>query len=460
MEKTRYFSLLQVANSVRKTLGERYGSAFWVQAEINKLNFYQYSGHCYPELVEKKEGKVIAQMNSILWKSDFQRANQKFLEVLKEPLKDGIKVMLLARITFDPVHGIALQITDIDPSYTLGDLERERQMTIDRLKAEHLFDRNKALKLPLLPQRLALISVETSKGYADFLSVIEGNPFKYAFFHMLFPSLLQGEKAITGILSQLERIRKVKHHFDAVVIVRGGGGDVGLSCYNNYELARKIAGFPLPVLTGIGHATNLTVVEMVAHSNAITPTKLADFLLQQFHNSAVPIQHARDTLQSLAPRLIAEEQKFIESEIRHFRNGTGKLLLHKKHVLGGIGDKIRRTAAERIQQAKVFLAGNNLSLSKIPQQFMAQQRRDLNLRKEFMFKDLARHIKSRELELDALSKQVDALDPKNVLRRGFSITLLNGKAIRSGDQLHLNDQITTRLFEGELTSKITSVNNE
>src|SRR5690606_36413833 len=196
MPEMKIFSLLQVANSIRKTLSERYTSSFWVKAEMNKLNLYQYSGHCYPELVEKENGKVIAQMNGILWKTEYLKANKKFLEVLKEPLKDGIKILFLARITFDPAHGLALQILDIDPAFTLGDLEREKQETIDRLKNEGIYDRNKKLPFPILPQRIAIISVETSKGYADFLSVIDGNPWKYKFFHFLLPSLLKGEKAV------------------------------------------------------------------------------------------------------------------------------------------------------------------------------------------------------------------------------------------------------------------------
>lgn len=159
---------------------------------MNKLNFYKQSGHCYPELVEKKDGKIIAQIKSHLWRDDFNRVNNNFQRILKEPLKDGIKILFQAKITFDPVHGLALWIIDIDSSYTLGDLEREKQETIKQLKEEGIFNKNKTLNLPLLPQRIAIISVETSKGYADFLKVIETNSWNYKFFHILFPSLLQG----------------------------------------------------------------------------------------------------------------------------------------------------------------------------------------------------------------------------------------------------------------------------
>ncbi|MDO9028037.1 MAG: exodeoxyribonuclease VII large subunit, partial [Candidatus Roizmanbacteria bacterium] len=257
-------SLLEVTQSIQKTLSERYKSSFWVKAEMNKLNLYPQSGHCYPDLVEKKDGKVIAQMRATLWKDDYIRINNSFQRILKEPLKNGVQILFSAKITFDPAYGLALRIIDIDPSFSLGELEREKQETIERLKKEGIFNKNKEQKLPLLPQRIAIISVETSKGYADFLKIIDENSWGYKFFHFLFPAFLQGEKAIESIGHQLKRIEKVKSHFDVVAIIRGGGGDVGLSCYNNYQLASEVALFPIPVITGIGHATNETVLEMLA----------------------------------------------------------------------------------------------------------------------------------------------------------------------------------------------------
>ncbi|HEY9489810.1 MAG TPA: exodeoxyribonuclease VII large subunit, partial [Chryseosolibacter sp.] len=175
------FSLLEVTTSIQKTIALRYTSSFWVKAEMNKLNYYPHSGHCYPELVEKMDGRVIAQFKSTLWKDDYNRINENFLSVLQAPLKDGIRMLFCARITFDPVHGLALRITDIDPIFSLGELEREKQASIERLRKEGIFGRNRSLDFPLLPQRLAIISVQTSKGYADFNKMIEGNPWGYKF---------------------------------------------------------------------------------------------------------------------------------------------------------------------------------------------------------------------------------------------------------------------------------------
>src|SRR5690606_34833838 len=195
---------------------------------------------------------------------------------------------------YDPVHGISLRILDVDAGFTLGDLEREKQETIAKLKEEGIYHQNKQLPFPLLPARIAIISVETSKGYADFLKIMDHNDYGYRFFHFLFPSLLQGERAVEAMLAQLRRIRKVQKHFDVVAIIRGGGGEVGLSCYNDYRLAKAIATFPLPVLTGIGHATNETVAEMVAYTNGITPTKIAEYLIRVFNDFSFPLEKASD----------------------------------------------------------------------------------------------------------------------------------------------------------------------
>ncbi|MCX8473571.1 MAG: exodeoxyribonuclease VII large subunit, partial [Sediminibacterium sp.] len=294
-EDKQIFSLSMVANSISKTLKERYKQLYWIKAEMNKLNYYSYSGHCYPELVEKKDQKVIAQVKAIIWKTDFIRINKIFSEVVKEELKDGIKILFQASITYDAVHGLSLIIQDIDPQFSLGDLEFEKKQTIEKLNQLHLFHTNKEKKLPLLPKRIAIISVQTSKGYVDFMNLLQEIKKKYVIDTYLFPAILQGSEAITTIIQQLKNIAKLKNHFDAVAIIRGGGGDIGLSCYNHFELCKEICSFPLPILCGIGHATNETVCEMVAYFSGITPSKLASFLIQKyddFNNKMIQMQHS------------------------------------------------------------------------------------------------------------------------------------------------------------------------
>ncbi|SFT02007.1 exodeoxyribonuclease VII large subunit [Sphingobacterium wenxiniae] len=405
------FTLSEVARSIQKTIADRYKSLYWIKAEMNKLNHYTHSGHCYPELVEKKEGKVISEMRSILWKTDYQRINQHFIKILQEPLREGITILFQAGISYDPMYGLSLKIVDIDPTFVLGELEKEKRESILRLQTEGLFDANKRLPFPLIPKRLAIISVETSKGLSDFFKIIRNNPWGYLLECTLYPALLQGDKSIASIINQLKVIAERIEEYDAVAIIRGGGGDVGLSSYNNYLLAKSIAIFPIPVLTGIGHSTNETVSEMVAYKNAITPSELADFLIQKFHNFAIPTDEAKQRI-ILACQAIFQQQENRLQQISQSLNWNGKSLLSsEKNKLANIEQRL---------------------------QLFSRQL-----------------LKDRFSELAHLSRIVNMANPTQLLRRGFSITKINGKAITSIEQIQENDDIETWVHDGKINSKVT-----
>lgn len=409
----KIFTLSQVAGSIKKTLSDRYKSSFWVKAEMNKLNLYSHSGHCYPDLVEKREGKIIAEMRSVLWKGDYQFINQRFIDVLQEPLKDGITVLMLVSITFDAVYGVSLRVLDIDPSFSLGELAKEKQESINRLIKEEIFDSNKKLTFPLLPKRLAIISVETSKGLADFLKIIDNNVWNYKFEYQLFPALLQGDKAPASILSQLKYIRDSYFNFDAVALIRGGGGDIGLTCYNNYSLARELAQFPLPILTGIGHATNETVSEMVAFKNAITPSELADFLIQRFHQFAVPVLEAEEFLLKKVPSLIQEKKREVYQLSRQFQLASQNAL--------------------RTQNTEITMLQNAIKI-------LAKQR-----------------LNTEENALKSVERQVNLLHPNNVLKRGFSLTYQNGKLVKDINSINAKEELVTQFYDGEVRSIIKTI---
>ena len=402
---------------------------------MNRLNHHPPSGHCYPELVEKKDGRIIAEIGSNLWKDDYRRINDNFLQVLKEPLKNGITILFQAKIIYDPVYGLRLRILDIDPAYALGELERERLETIDRLKKEGIFDINRRLTMPLLTKRIAIISVETSKGYSDFIQTIEGNQWGYRFFHMLFPAILQGERSASSIIAQLRRIRRVLHHFDAVAIIRGGGGEVGLTCYNEFHLCREIALFPIPVITGIGHSTNETVSEMVAFESAITPTDLADYLLRQFYDFALPVQRAAEILADRSRRTITEEQTRLMHAVRYFRSVTGHMLLKNRH------DCRQAEQSLRLHSATLLRLG----------------REESSRAAELLTDRLPRWLSTTRRELEHIEKTVGLLDPRNVLKRGYSITYREGQLLTGQGELQPGDRIRTVLADGEVHSIVETV---
>lgn len=405
------FSLLEVSKSIQKTLAERYKSLYWIKAEMNKLNHYTHSGHCYPELVEKQDGKIVAEIRSTLWKADFTRINNNFLKIAQEPLREGITMLFQASISYDPMYGLSLRIVDIDPTFTLGELEKEKLDSIRKLKEEGIYEANKSVPFPTLPKRLAIVSVETSKGLSDFYKIINQNPWGYRLECTLFPALLQGDKSIPSIINQLAIIADKIAEFDVVAIIRGGGGEVGLSSYNNYLLARAIAIFPIPVLTGIGHSTNYTVSEMVAYKNAITPSELADFLIQKFHNFSVPIDKATESIQQLISTRFKEE-----------RNTLAQMATHIQWV----GKRELQTARANIQQIQHELA----ALIKL-------------------------RFYEHKTALAHTERIIQLSDPRRLLKQGFSITKVNGKLLQSIDQISPGDLIQTMVEDGEITSTVT-----
>lgn len=449
------FSLSEVAQSIKATLSKRYTSSFWVKAEMNKLNHFAHSGHCYPDLIQNENGKTIAQLRGFIRKTDFLRINQLFLNTLNEPLKDGITILFSASITFDSSYGLSLQIHDIDPIFTLGALEREKTETIENLKKEGIFERNKQLSFPLLPKRIAIISVQTSKGYADFMNLIESKADRFRIEHMLFPSNLQGDQAIIQIQKRMKEIEQNASHFDLVAIIRGGGGEVGLSTFNNYQLSKAIAEFPLPVLTGIGHSTNFTVSEMVAHTNAITPSALAEMLFECFERF--------DTSISRAIMLIKNQKQQIQLQENALKNLQKWLLKltsdsidSEKKSFDTLANQINNQSKQKIEFENYSLFSHLSRLELSAFETIRKEKQHTQIAIINVEKFTALSFQKQKLAIEKAQYSIGILDPRNVLKRGYSMTLLNGKAIKNFSDLRVGEDLTTILHEGEIKSRIES----
>ena len=429
-------SLSQLTAGIAKVFDENFPAPLWIKAEIAKLNLYPSSGHCYPSLVEKEKGTIKAEMRGTIWAADYSRINGNFIKITREPLKEGILILFRAYVKYHPVYGLSLQIIDIDPSYTLGEMAREKMETIEKLKKEGLFDRNRQLELPLLPKRIAIISVKTSKGFSDFINILENNAWGYSFSCVLFPALLQGDKAVESIAGQLEAIGRVASHFDVVAIIRGGGGDVGLNCYDNYLLSKEVAQCPLPVITGIGHSTNETVVEMVAGFNKITPTDVAYFLIQMFHNFSGRIQVSQEKILSFTRELLEEEKRRWGDDCRRLLLQTGNLMKSEQNRLQLAGSRLRFKPGLLTKEHQIKLMNTTDWLAMRVTQYFAGKSQYLN----------------------ALDEKLQLLDPQYILKRGYSITYLNGKPLTDNIGLQPGDEIQTRLYHGNIYSEVKSKN--
>ncbi len=404
------YSLSKLAEGLRFAIYRAFPDQFWVQAEIAKLNIYPRSGHVYLDLVEKDGGVTLAQMRGIIWANDYSAIREKFERETREPFREGLKILFLARFNFHASYGLSLWISDVEPSFTLGDLSRLKRQTIERLRQENLFDRNKQRLIPSLPLRIAVISAETSKGYLDFIQVIRQHQIAYRFEITLFPALLQGDKAVESIREQLLRIldpglqmpdnlisgtrvqsgiRHPASGFDLVAIIRGGGDEIGLTCFDNYELAKDICTFPLPVVTGIGHSTNETVVEMVAALNRITPTEVAYDLLARLDQVYEQLSRYSESLHTFTRGFVRRHLSDIEHQLKSLR----------------------------------LLASHFFS--------------------------------SRKSLLSGLESQVRSLDPKKILQRGYSMTYDHeGRILKDASAVNAGDKIHTELANGTIKSTV------
>lgn len=448
------YSLSDIAMSIHRVVERTYPQPYYIKAEILKLNFYPHSGHCYPELVEKDGKDIKAEMRAVIWASNYQRINQRFQQITGEPLKENINILCLASIEYSPKHGLALHIQDIEPTYTLGEMVKNRNAVIERLKKEGVFTYNKNLDMPLLPKRIAVISVETSKGYSDFITTLNSNRQGYRFETELFPSILQGDKAIVGITGRLAEIESRLSEFDCVVIVRGGGGDVGLSCYDDYKLAQRVATFPIPILTGIGHSTNLSVTDMVAHTYNITPTDVAFSLIQYFVLFDEQVQSCYSRMIDCAKRMIAEEKSALADLEAARKVAVPHALSKHRQQLSNMTQQLALSAKEMLIVQNGILNNRADSLARSCTFLFNNVREQLLLAEKQLPTLGYQQISSEQEKISNLEEKIRLLHPDNILKRGFSITQLNGKSVTNAAELKSGDELTTLVYQGSVTSVV------
>ena len=456
----KVYTLSQLGESIERMFASKYNKVYWFKAEISKLNYYPHSGHCYPLLVEKVNGRTKAEFRAMIYKDTYQKIREKFRAVAQAEPADGMNILFSARVGFHSLYGLNLTILDIEPGFTIGEMARERAQTIQKLKSEGLYTRNKQHKLPVVVQNIAVISVKTSKGYTDFAQTLKQDKIGAGIAITLFPALLQGDKAVQSINLALDQLISTKTKFDAVAIIRGGGGETGLNCYDNYELTSRLAKFPLPVCTGIGHATNETVAELVAWTNKITPTALAQFFIEHNCKFVERVDEAKNRLLSRVSQILREANTKLNTLDRFcvkfgqikLREEQRKLILLQQKLHYSSKGFIKKHDTVLLQQSAAKMAS-------VIQRNVLQQRIALQAQMRKADTNARKNLTSHQLALKHLETQVRLLDPRTILRRGYSITRSAGKTITSINELRENDIITTSLADGELTSRIIKTNS-
>ena len=382
-------SLYSLNSLVRSAISDALPLRYWVTGELSEVRETP-AGHCYIELVQHDEEtqEIVAKARGTVWSRTYSLLRPYFLEQTGQPFAAGLKVLLQVSVNFHELYGFALDVCDIEPAYTIGDIARQRQLIIKRLTDEGVIGLNKELEIPLLPQRVAVISSATAAGYGDFCDQLLNNRYGFVFYPRLFPAPMQGNGAEEGIIAALDCIAREIDNWDVVVIIRGGGATSELGCFDTYDLANNCAQFPLPIITGIGHLRDESILDIVAHTSAKTPTAAAEYLIHAMLANETALTELQNGIVTAVAKRIDEEKRRMETLV-------GQIPVH--------------TA---------------------------------------LFMQAQRH------RLDLFQRSIDAASPEHILSLGYSITRLNGKAVRNADTLHPGDEVQTTVANGTFTSII------
>ncbi|MEN8264206.1 MAG: exodeoxyribonuclease VII large subunit [Nitrospirota bacterium] len=399
-------SLYELNNLIQSIIGDAFPETLLVTAEIASCDV---KNHCYMTLVDKEEDTIRAEIRAVIWANRFRAIAPAFEKATGTKLAKGIKILFQATVSFHERYGLKLTINNIDPSYTIGEFAVKRKEILEKLAKERLTGRNKELEFPLVPQRVGIISSSTAAGYEDLMSHLLNNAYGYKFATRLYEAVMQGDRAEASIVDALGQCSDDASQLDVVVIVRGGGGQTDLHCFDSYEIGKAIAMLPLPVISGIGHQRDVTVVDEISNTRAKTPTAVADMII-------TGMKDFEDRIDLLAHNLV---------------HGAGKLNLDMRETLSSLSKQLeiamRNELLDNFHKLSAFVKTLRYS---------------------------AKLIQNEKQKLKAAESSINHLNPANVLKRGYSITYHDSKLVKSISDIETGDNLTTVVYEGEIMSEV------
>ena len=409
-----HLSLFELNEKIKNALSANLEPSYWVIAEIGELRINQ-KGHCYIELIEKKGEQLHAKVKATIWAYTFKNLSTWFASMTGQELSAGMKILTNVQVNYHELYGFSLNIRDIDPRYTLGEKERKRQEVINQLIKDGVFSMNKSLPLPLVPQRVAVISSPTAAGYEDFSEQLTNNQYGYQFHLKLVKAIMQGPEAVESIIQAMHRVNQQIDNFDLLVIIRGGGSRVDFDCYDHYELVSHLAQFPIPVITGIGHDRDESIADLVSHTKLKTPTAVSEFLifgLMDFESKMIGFQ---DQVTQHTNNRINLESDFLN-------NITRDIKMLSKQILNKNTNRLIQTTNK---------------IETLPYHLITQ-----------FYNQMAIHAKS-----------INLLDPINTLLRGYTVTTYKGKLLKNQDGVKKGSKIVTKSSNLELESIVETTTN-
>ncbi len=429
-------TLYELNSLVREVVETSLNRGYWVEAELSEAR--EVRGHCYMELIQKDpfSATPVARASAKCWKNRWNALRPKFEQATGQPLHAGLKVLLCVTANFHEAYGFSWIVQDLDPTYTLGDMARKRMEIIRQLKAEGVFELQKELHLPMFAQRVAVISSENAAGYGDFCNHLLGNDHGLHFETTLFPAVMQGDQVEASVIAALDRIYEAADLYDVVVIIRGGGATADLSGFDTLRLAENVANFPLPIITGIGHERDESVLDMVAYQRVKTPTAAATFLIDNLMTVSRQLDDWQEVISQRVGQRLALEHARLETIVARI-----PALVHLVHTrqeahLERLATSIVHFLHERLTTEHFHLERLTTSIAPLIQKRMETERH----------------------RLDRLELRAKSLDPALLLRRGYSITLIDGRVVRDPACLHVGDVVETRVEKGTFTATVKTTN--
>ena len=449
-------TLSQLSDKIKDTIADTFPFATPVVAEISEMNINR-NRHCYIELIEQVDNKIMARIRGIIYANRLPLLQSYFSSVTGHELEVGLKVLIMVRLSFHPLYGLSVEINDIDPKYTLGDLEQQRKMVIERLSNEGVIDMNRLLELPHKIKKIAIISSSTAAGYGDFIKHLNTNTHGFRFQTDLYEAYMQGAQTVSSFESAINNIFNSNIDYDVVVIIRGGGSKSELAIFDNYDIAYLITQLPIPVLTGIGHERDSSVVDYVANQDFKTPTAVADFIVQ-FNNNAF------DELEQLQNRLEKSCLKIFKKEHERLLDLDDNL---KTAIFGHINKQQNRLVQLENQLSHAssnFSYRQRLKITQLQHQlqhktelFFSNQKHNLDRKKQILRHNSQSIIRKKEQILTLYEHKIKVSDPQHILNLGYAIVTQNDKKIKNSKTLLKNEPVKVFLKIGKFEADITNI---
>jgi exodeoxyribonuclease VII large subunit len=450
MEDSR--SLSSLILSVKNSLEERFPLPVWLVAEISEMNINR-SGHCYLELIEKDilSDKIIAKARATIWAFAFRMIRPYFETSTGETLRSGLKVLLKVSVEFHEVYGFSLNVSDIDPQYTLGDLAMKRTRIIQQLQDDGVFEMNKLLAFPKVPQRIAVVSSETAAGYGDFQQQLQANTHNFAFKTRLFPAVMQGNNAPESIITAFERVYESIADFDVVVLLRGGGSKSDLSCFDDYELSYYITQFPLPVLTGIGHERDDSVCDLVAHTRLKTPTAVAEFLIQRLLDFKQQLDYYFDSVVNHFDEQMEKHKQQLSNSLQQLNHISREQISWNQQKLLVIQSGVQNAAKQYFHDKNILVRHLSSDFKRLAKNGLTHESDNFVRHSIRLKKWLNNYFHSKTEHLHFLEEKNHWANPQHQFDRGFSLIKQAGKIISDPSLIKSGEPIELQMAKGSVS---------